>query len=152
MNYKELVKNAPVKSQDIMWKSVDHVSRLVDMLWDAHQPMARKFMMEEYELMYGGHFDEWMGKAVVKEMWHNAKDGERVAGEVVGVEEAETILHEEEREQKRWDAYVGVNALMHDLARVGLDKNDVKEIAKEFWFGDDDFSDDYKVFWYFKNK
>lgn len=149
MNYYKMVQNAPKKSEEIMWQSVKAISDLIDELWDAHRPIAHKFMMKEYGRMYGEHFNEAMAMAVVEDMYHVSNDGKRIEGEAVPFEEASTIAPSAEMQ---WDAYVGVNALAHDLARLGMGTGDIKKLAKAFWFEDADFEGESKVFWYFANK
>lgn len=148
MNYMELVHNAPKKSEVIMWQSVKAVSELVDELWTHHASVARKFIMNEYARMYGEHFNKELAEDVVEEMYHKS-NGQLVEGEIVSVEDTMSIAPSEEY---KWDAYVGANAMMHDLPNIGLGKNDVLEVARKFWFEDDDFEGKNKVFWYFANK
>ena len=50
----------------------------------------------------------------------------------------------------KWDAYAAANAMAHDIANVNLNKNQILNVAKSFFFKDEDFSDSSKVFWYFE--
>lgn len=150
MNYKKLVEGAPIKSEEVMWGSVAAVSELVDELWKSHPDIARRWMMKEYARMYGDHFGKEMAEATVKEMWH-MRNGERIDGEQVTVGEVRQMLPEEQREEWAWDAYVGANAFMHDLAGTGLQRRDVVALANAFWLHDDDFKCCNKVMWYFSN-
>lgn len=148
MHYIDLVKNATNKSEQVMWQSVESVSKLVDELWKNHASMARKFLLREYSRMYGDHFNEELACDTVDDMYHKS-NGSIVEGEMVTFQEASSIAPSEEYV---WDAYVGVNAFMHDLANEGLGRSEIISAAKSFWFDDVDFSGDSKVFWYFKNQ
>lgn len=148
MNYMEMVQNAPKKSEEIMWQSVQSISELIDDLWGLHANIARKFMMKEYARMYGEHFNRELAEDTVDEMYHKS-NGQMVEGEMVSADEAMSIAPSEEY---KWDAYVGANAMMHDLANTGFGKSDVMKAARQFWFSDEDFDGKNKVFWYFANK
>lgn len=142
MNYLELVQQAPDRSDDIMRQSVAHISHFIDQLWQTHQPIASRFIMQQYEIMYGPHFNEPLARATVAEMYH---DG--IRGQIIAPEEAAAIAPDQ-----RWDAYVAANALAHDLAPLNLPRKEILQAAKVFWFHDEDFPSDSKIFWYFKNK
>lgn len=147
MHYIDLVREAPLKSEDIMWQSVAAISSLIDRLWQSHQPIARQFMLQEYERLYGPHFNEELARATVSEMYHSTDPGKMVRGEIVTPEEAATI-----NPAQPWDAYVAANAFAHDLAPLNMSRRDLLQAAKAFWFHDEDFPSDTKIFWYVKNK
>lgn len=153
MNYLNMVRNAPKKSEKIMWESVEAFSELLEKMKSSHPDMARAFLMKEHERMYGPYFDEEMAREVVSCMFHyNAKE-EKIQGEAVTPEEAFEMLDGiEHADEKRWDAYVGANGFMHDMARSNLSSRQIMEMAKVFWFEDDDFDGESKVFWYYSNK
>ena len=154
MKYLELVKNAPQKSDKIMWQSVENVSALVDLVSKIAPDVAKDFLLHEYELMYGTHFCEQMAKDEVSEMHHYASDGTHIVGEVITYDEAvEMVSDRPDADEVAWDAYVGANGFAHDLARSCADKEKLMTMAKEFWFHDDDFPPDVsKVWWYYSSK
>lgn len=151
MNYKELIENSPNKSEKKMWASVTAISDMLDKLKEKEPKMVHDFILDEYEMMYGPHFNEAMAKEAVSEM-HHKKDGANIVGEIIPVEECVSIVSDGKRDMV-WDAYVGMNAFAHDLARANLSKEDLVATAYEFWFNDDDFPEEKsKVWWYFRNK
>ncbi|MBQ0159891.1 MAG: hypothetical protein KBT28_04625 [Bacteroidales bacterium] len=154
MNYLELVRNAPKKSEAIMWQSVENVSELVELVNKVAPDIAKDFLRHEYEMMYGPHFSEQMAKDEVEGMHHYANDGTHVVGEVISYDEAvEMVSDMPNSEEVAWDAYVGANGFAHDLARSCTDKAVLLSMAKEFWFHDDDFpADTSKVWWYYSSK
>lgn len=152
MTYIDMVRNAPEKSEEIMWQSVEAVSDLVEKLKVSHPEMAREFLMKEHSRMYGPHFNEEMAKEVVAQMYHYNSAGEKIKGEAVTVQDAERILGGIDNAQdKRWDAYVGVNGFMHDMAKSDLSSRAIMELAKMFWFEDEAFQGKSKVFWYYSS-
>ena len=111
-------------------------------------------LLSEYVATNGRHFNESLAKAVVEGMWHKDANGEIVRGELVDLRPAASVMLDgmpsEEKEKCEWDAYVGANAFLHDLADSGLNDNRIADTARSFWFHDDDLdTEGSKVFWYF---
>ena len=111
------------------------------------------YFKEEYIAANGRHFNESLARKVVNSMWHEGKNGDRVEGEAVTPSESMRLLEgmdSKKAEKMQWDAYVAANATTHDIAMTGLSKNDIMNVAKWFWFHDDDMEEGcHKVFWYF---
>lgn len=139
----------------MMWKAVKRVDGLLEKLSEAHPVMAHKFLIDEYVAMNGHHFNETLARQTVASMWHTDQNGERFDGEAVTPDEAQRLtegMAEDKREKLRWDAYVGANAFVHDLASAGMGLEEIMKAAKAFWFHDEDMADGkHKVFWYFLN-
>lgn len=112
-----------------------------------------EILLEEYIEQNGKHFNESLAKKIVSTMWHEDLNKNRIEGEAVTPQEAQTLLgdmNDEKAKKCYWDAYVAANAFMHDVGKSGIPKNDVLKAAKFFWFSDDDMEDGcHKVFWYF---
>lgn len=144
MHYIDIIQSAPSKSEDLMWQAVRHTSQFIDQLWRTHQPIANRFIMEQFELIHGPHFNEQLARATVADMYHD-----NTHGEIITPDEASSIAPSPEQ---NWDAYVAANAFAHDLAPMGMSRKDLLHAAETFWFHDQDFPSDSKIFWYFKNK
>jgi len=108
--------------------------------------------MKQYAMMYGEHFNEELAKDIVSHMYHYNQNDDKIEGEMVCVKEAERIIEPMDNEQLRWDAYVGANAMMHDMARTGMSNEAIMDATRVFWFEDDYFDGESKVWWYFVNK
>lgn len=148
VNYLEIVKNSKGNEQ-LMWDSVAHINDFVMAAYEAHPEEVSKFLKEQYELLNGHHFNEWLAKKVVSEMWHEAADGKsEVVGELVSVETAHSSMPNVDQ----WDAYVAANTYAHDLAHANLAMPMLITLTREFWFEDDDFTDGNKIYWYHSNK
>lgn len=152
MRYIDIVKTAPKKSEEIMWDSIKDISDLVDDLWKVHPEMAKNFMMKSYSKMHGEHFNETLAREFVDAMFHYNANDEKIKGEMVSVEESTHILEPMDKELLRWDAYVACNSMMHDMARSGMSNASIMDATRVFWFEDDDFDGESKVFWYFSNR
>lgn len=152
MRYIDIVKTATNKNDKVMWLQIKEVSDLIDQLWKSHPDMAQRFMMKAYGTLHGEHFNEQLAKEFVNAMYHYNNKEDKIVGEVVGVEEAESILEPSDRERMRWDAYVAANTMMHDMARADMDRRSIMEATRMFWFEDDDFDGESKIFWYFANR
>lgn len=153
MRYEEMVRKAPKKSEEVMWQSIGAVDELLERMARVAPDEVRRFLMDEYARMYGGRFGEEMARDVVAQMWHHNERGDKVCGEMVGIDAVDALLGGVgDAGAMRWDLYVGANAMMHDLARTDLTERQIMEVAKVFWLMDDDFAGESKVMWYFRNK
>lgn len=76
MNYLSIIQNAPDKSEPLMCQAVTHTSHFIDRLWHSHLDIASRFIMEQYEILYGPHFNEQLARATVAEMYHADTHGE----------------------------------------------------------------------------
>ena len=156
INYLEIVKHSKGNEQ-LMWESVAHINDFVMAAYEAHPEEVSKFLKEQYELLNGHHFNEWLAKKVVSEMWHEAADGKsEVVGELISVTDAASGIMAnwpaDKQAKYRWDAYVAANTYAHDLANTNLAIPMLMALTREFWFEDDDFTDGNKIYWYHSNK
>lgn len=146
MTYSDIIKQSFAQGEDRMWKGIDRVSDFLEKMRDEHPHEVRCFLKDEYIAMNGKHFNEAVAHKVVSEMHHTA-NGKKIKGEIVSVEDAQSLVADKD-EQWRWDAYVAANTMAHDLANTGMSMSQIKESAKHFFFHDEDFSDENKIFWY----
>ena len=151
MKYIDIVKSSPNGGEKKMLGSVERISDFLCKLKKEEPEMVSHFLKTEYEELNGNHINEWLANELVSRMYHT-ENGKRVDGEVVTVEEASRLLDgmsDEMADKLEWDAYVGANGFMHDLAATGMTKDAILKAAKHFWFHDDDFPDSNKVYWYY---
>lgn len=147
MNYYDMVKTAPIKSEEIMWIAIRDISELLE----RHPEIGRSFIIKQYKMMHGHHFCEQLARDVVDEMYHHDGDN-KVSGEMISADDAMILVADKDTpEEWRWDAYVAANSFAHDLAGEGLSKDGLLKLAKRYWFGDVDFTGDNKIFWYYSN-
>lgn len=151
ITFQEIVKSSH-GDESMMWDSVARVNAFVEKMKEVNPAAVDKFLQDEYVAMNGKHINEWLARKIVSDMWHENGDKVRVDGEAVTVEDSMTLLDgmdADKQEKLKWDAYVGANGFMHDLANTGLSKGDILNAARHFWFHDDDMGDCSKVFWYY---
>jgi DNA-directed RNA polymerase subunit F len=154
LTYKEILESSKRGNESTMWDAVERVDCHIEKLRKTEPELAREFLQNEYEALNGQHLNEKIARKMVQMMHHTAADGSTVKGEAVTPDEAMTLIADKEVEKRakcKWDAYVGANALAHDLGTTGLVKQEILKIAKAFWFNDEDFDNKHKVYWYFKD-
>lgn len=144
MTYLDIVRDSPKGDESIMWVSIEMISDHIEELERVHPEKAKKLKNSLYELMNGKHFNEKTAKDAVSKMYSKNEKGEMMS--------AEEVRRYHPDEETSWDAYVGYNAIMHDLYIMGFDKDTIAKIAENFWFKDDDFPTKEKTWWYMSNK
>ena len=150
MTYCDIVKQSPSGGEKGMWSGVKRVSDFLEKQREKDPDEVRKFLKDEYIAMNGKHFNEHVAMRLVSDMYHSV--GQKIIrGELIRPEAAQELLKGLDKGTEwYWDAYVAANAMMHDLANTGLSDAQIMNVAKHFFFHDEDFSDENKVFWYFE--
>jgi hypothetical protein len=147
MNYCDIVKQSPSGREKGMWASVDRISNYLEKMKENHPHEVKRFLKEEYIAMNGKHLNESVARKLVSDMHHS--NGEKaIRGEMISPEDAASKFGK--KEEWYWDAYAAANAMMHDLANTDLSNSQILDVANKFFFEDEDFSDENKVFWYFE--
>jgi uncharacterized protein YuzB (UPF0349 family) len=150
MNYCDIVKYSPSGGEKGMWSSVKRVSDFLEKQREKDPEEVKKFLKSEYIAMNGKHINHHVAMQLVENMYHSV-ELDIVKGELVRPETAQELIKGEDKgEEWYWDAYVAANAMMHDLANTGLSDAQIMNTTKHFFFNDEDFSDENKVFWYFE--
>lgn len=150
MTYCDIIKQSPSGGEKGMWSGVRRVSDFLEKQREKDPDEVRKFLKDEYIAMNGKHFNEHVAMWLVSDMYHSV--GQKIVkGELIRPEAAQELLKGLDKGTEwYWDAYVAANAMMHDLANTGLSDAQIMNITKHFFFHDEDFSDENKVFWYFE--
>lgn len=119
-----------------------YISNFIEELAKEHGELANTFKAHVYECINGKHFNELTATEEVAEMSH-----EDVKGEMVTIE---NVMAYHPDPVTMWDAYVGYNYIQHSLSYMGFDRDTLMKIAEQFWFNDDNYTQqDSKVWWYF---
>lgn len=151
INYKQMIQSAP-KDKSIMWKSIDHISDFINMLWNKDKHLARKFMFGQWEIIHGPHYNRELAIEEVSYMMSVDRSGNTIRGEIVTLDEAIKMLPSDKVDLLQYDAYVGLNGFAHDTSHADLSRKEMLAAGYSFYFEDDDFSDDHnKVWWYYSN-
>lgn len=152
MTYLDIIKTSPGGGENGMWEGVKRVSEFLEKMREEHPHEVKEFLKKEYEAMNGHHFNLATARKLVSEMHHTDTDKDKeVVGELINVEDAQELVEGmPEQETRRWDAYVAANTMAHDLANTGMNTSQIMNAARHFFFHDEDFSDENKVFWYYE--
>lgn len=168
MSYKEMVKSNASKfkgSEETMWASIALVSELLDEMVEKHPDLKDRywaFMRDQHEAMAGRHFNEAYAKWQVSQMHHKGSDGMEYRGEHWPIEATNSVRakypNKIPSEYNEWDVYVALNASYHDFCAWAKKKfsdqaeAEIIELALAFWFLDEDWEGNTKVWDYFRKK
>lgn len=156
MNYREMVdhaKKAGVTNEQTMWESIDSFSELLEELKDAHPQMYWDFMRKQHGIMFHNHYDEAFAMYDVSKMHYTSKGGEKKQGAYWTVEQIEsaTAGMKFPAGTTKWDKFVAFNAAHSDFCK-DFEDADVLKIGYSFFFADEDWGDDTKIWEYMLNK
>lgn len=156
MNYREMVnhaKKAGVTNEQTMWESIDSFSELLEELKETHPQMYWDFMRKQHGIMFHNHYDEAFAMYDVSKMHYTSKSGEKKQGAYWTVEQIEsaTAGMKFPAGTTKWDKFVAVSVIYSDLCKV-VDDSQIIQIAYEFFFNDEDWGDDTKIWEYMLNK
>ena len=152
--YKKMIQEARKTgraSEDAMWKSVENVEELLDKIKEHHPDMYHHFIRAEHEALNGPHFDCHFAKHTVEGLEYTDAEGVRQTGAHWTPEQVEAAWARKAFKPGTtpWDKYVGANAMYADLCKEFSDE-DVLKAAYLFYFADEDWKGDGKVWQYFK--
>lgn len=156
MNYRNMVdaaKRAGVTNEKTMWESIDSFSELLEELKESHPKLYWEFMRKQHGIMYHGHYDETFALYDVSKMHSLDKSGEKKEGAHWTSEQIESAVVGMKFPQgtTKWDRYVAMNAAYHDWRKDYAD-SDILKIGYDFYFADDDWGNDSKVWEYMSHK
>lgn len=141
-------------------------------MWDKHLEEMREHHPDKYwemmrrthEMMYGKHFDKEYAEWEVEQMHHKSKDGKVYKGEHWTMEQTSEVMQKHRgkisAEITPGDFYVALNTQWHDYICWAMEHfpNEadaelaIVEMAVRFWFMDDDWSGNDKVWVYFRKE
>ena len=152
--YKEMIEEARRNgkaSEATMWKSVAHIDELLEEIETHHPELYHKFVHEEHEIQNGPHFDCHYARQTVEGLEYTDAEGIRQKGQHWTSEQVEAAWARKtfKPEVTRWDKYVGANAMYADLCKEFSDE-DVLKAAYLFFFADEDWEGEGKVWQYFQ--
>ena len=139
-------------------------------MWDEHLEKMREhhpdmyweMMRDTHELMYGKHFDKEYAEWEVEQMHHKSPDGKVYKGEHWSYEQTTEVMQKYRSkisaEITPCDFYVALNTQWHDYICWAKEhfpneadaENAIIEMAVRFWFMDDDWEGNDKVWVYFR--
>ena len=147
----------------VMWASIEMWDKHLEEMREHHPDKYWEMMRRTHEMMYGKHFDKEYAEWEVEQMHH--KCGDKVyKGEHWSHEETSAVMVKYKPtlspEITPCDFYVALNTQWHDyhcwLKSLYPTEEEVEraviESAVRFWFKDDDWEGNDKVWMYFRMK
>ena len=135
-----------------MWKSIEHVDGLLEKIKEAHPDIYKHFIREEHEILNGPHFDCTIATDTVEGLRYTDSEGEERHGGHWTAEQVEAAWARKAFKPgvTKWDKYVAANAIYADLCKE-FDDEHVLAAAYLFFFADEDWKGDGKIWHYFMN-
>lgn len=167
MRYWELIKGNidKIKGDDAkMNKILELTDELLEGMSHPHPERYWQFMRDTHEVFYGKHFDREYAEWQVEQMYHKDKDGRTHRGEHWNREQTNAVMTNYKStlpsEVTRCDFYVALNAQWHDyicwmrelFATEQEAEDAIIKSAVKFWFQDEDWDGNDKVWAYFRMK
>lgn len=150
--------------EKVMKQSVKLVGNLLEKIKEHHPELYWDFMRDHHEILFGKHFDKEYAEWEVEQMHHESPDGKVYKGEHWSMGQTTEVMQGYKSKLNAditpCDFYVALNAEWHDYicwAKEHFDTdseadNAIIEMAVRFWFQDDDWEGNTKVWRYFRTK
>jgi hypothetical protein len=150
--YKKMIEQARkdgVASEKTMWESIADVDMLLIDIKEVNPEVVRKFMRRQHELLYGPHYNELMAIEAVSGIKYTDKEGKAREGAYWTIEEVEAATRGMEFPARttKWDKYVAFNSFRSDVCRQ-LEDADALKAAHAFYFADEDYQGEGKIWHY----
>jgi hypothetical protein len=164
--YYDIVKanfNKLRNDDNVMWGSIEMWDKHLEEMLEHHPDKYWAMMRDTHELMYGKHFDKAYAEWEVEQMHHKCGD-KTYKGEHWTMEETTGVMMKYKTklspEITPCDFYVALNTTWHDYICWAKEhfpneadaENAIIEMAVRFWFMDDDWDGNTKVWCYFRMK
>lgn len=149
---------------NVMWRNVEMWDKHLEEMREHHSDKYWEIMRNTHELMYGKHFDKEYAEWEVEQMHHKSPDGKVYKGEHWSYEQTTEVMQKYKAklssEITPCDFYVALNTQWHDYICWAMEhfpnesdaENAIIEMAVRFWFMDDDWEGNTKVWCYFRMK
>lgn len=165
--YYDMVKanfNKLRNDEGVMWSSIEMWDKHLEEMREHHPDKYWEMMRKTHEMMYGKHFDKEYAEWEVERMHHKGKDGRVYKGERWSHDDTTAVMAKYRNvlppEITPCDFYVALNTHWHDYICWAKEKfpteaeaeGAIIEMAVRFWFQDEDWGDNDKVWEYFSIK
>ena len=156
MNYRHMVdhaKKAGLTNEKTMWESIDSFSELLEELKESHPQMYWDFMREQHGIMFHDHYDQDFAEYDVSQMHYTDKNGVKHYGAYWTAEQIESATQGMKFPQgtTKWDKFVAFNGAKNDWGK-DFEDADILKIGYAFYFADEDWGEDGKVWEYMEHK
>lgn len=154
--YKDMVthaREAGIANEEIMNAEINNIDRLLCDLKEEHPELYWDFIREAHENIYGEHYDETFAMYDVDNLTYTDKMGVKRKGAHWTNEEIKgaTSNRKFPNGTTDWDKYVAFNTMYADLCKE-FDDASILKAGYLFFFADDDWEGDGKVWSYMNNR
>lgn len=151
MDYKKMITDYAKNGGDEkkMWSSVEVTAEAMEYLKEVSPEKYDCLMRKLHESLYGKHYCEDLALHDVSLMHSTGADNMKHTGAHWTAEQIESATANKAfpKGTTKWDKYVAYNATYHDLHKKFKDE-EILEAAFLFWFDDEDWSEDGKIWDY----
>lgn len=137
-------------SEKVMWESIADVEEMLEVLKEEHPAEYWKMVRKMHGRLFNNHYDEEFARHDVAKMHWTDRQGVKHEGEhwsVAQIEEA-TKGKTFPPGTTKWDKYVAYNSFASDLCKEFSDE-EILKAAYLFWFADEDYGHEGKIWRYF---
>lgn len=151
MDYKKMITDYAKNGGDEkkMWESVDITEMAMDYIKETNPDKYDCLMRKLHESLYGKHYCEDIALHDVAGLVYMDASGVKHTGAHWTAEQVETATADKTfpKGTTKWDKYVAYNVFAADLGKA-LDDAHILKAAYAFWFDDDDWEGDGKIWDY----
>jgi len=151
MDYKKMIEESAAKGGDekVMWASVEVTSEAMEYIKEVDHDKYECLMRKLHEALHGKHYCEEMALHDVEKLHYTDASGVKHKGAHWTVEQVEAAFASKPfpAGTTKWDKFVSANVLYSDLSTV-LDEKQIIAATYKFWFDDEDWEGDGKIWDY----
>lgn len=129
-------------SKDVMWRSVEAIDEMLDIMREEHPSEYKDIMRCQHEIIFGPHYNEEYAKCDIEHISYIGKDGAKHTGGHWTKEQVVSATQGLNFPQGTTDCdkWVALNAMYADLC-LELDEQKIISCAHRFYFKDEDAPD-----------
>lgn len=150
MDFKEIIQNyANDADQATMQELTECLSSHFERFKTAHKPKYRRLMRKIFGILNSRHYDEYFATEEVASMTYTNRQGQKSQGAHWTLEQATEAMKTVELPSDvcKYDWWVALSATYADLCVV-LDDDAIIAVASRYWFFDEDWPTDTKIWDY----
>lgn len=151
----EKAKIKGVTTEKMMWSSVDAMEEMLCLVKKEHPDVYWDFIRQQHVIIHSNHYEREFAEWDVDKIEYTDKQGTKKSGAYWTVEQIESATSDMKfpNGTTKWDKYVAFNVAHSDFCKK-FDNAQILEIAFSFFFADEDWGSNTKVweYMYCKNK
>jgi hypothetical protein len=154
--YKEMIEQARsrgVTSEQVMWGSIEEFDNMLCQIKENDPALYWDFIHKQHKALYKGHYDEEFAKYDLQQVYYINKQGEKTNKPYWTVDQVEeaTKGYNFPNGTTKWDKWVAFNSAFADHCK-DFDEASILKIGYSFFFADEDWPTDTKIWDYMSCK